>query len=73
MLPCLGQCEAGNGHGMYRLKIGGLVRDPLLKSQSNKSTLNPLLKTLIYKDIQYTHTLIGGTYQEAAQKKALRK
>ncbi len=44
MLLCLGQCVAGNGHGMYGLKIGGLVRDPLLESQSTKSTLYPLLK-----------------------------
>lgn len=55
MLLCLGQCEAGNGHRMYGLKIGGLVRDPLLESQSNKSTLNPPLKTLIQGYPIHTH------------------
>lgn len=41
---------------MYGLKIGGLVRDPLLESQSNKSTLNPPLKTHIQGYPTHTHT-----------------
>lgn len=75
MLLCLGQCEAGNGHGMYGLKIGGLVRDPLLESQSNKSTLNPLLKTLIqgYPIQTHTHALIGGTLIKKNHKKGTEK
>lgn len=69
MLLCLGQCAAGNGHGMYRLKIGGLVKDPLLESQSTKSTLYPLLKN--------THTRISNihthTHLSRSTKKPQRK
>lgn len=68
MLLCLGQCAAGNGHGMYGLKIGGLVKDPLLESQSTKSTLYPLLKnthTRISNIHRHTHT---HTYRIEAQK-----
>lgn len=71
MLLCLGQCAAGNGHRMYGLKIGGLVRDPLLESQSNKSTFNPRLKTLIQGYPIHTHitvALIEKQHKKATEK-----
>lgn len=73
MLLCLGQCAAGNGHRMYGLKIGGLVRDPLLESESNISTLNPPLKTLIQTYPIHTHTHILVALIEKKHKKATEK